>query len=215
MMRRLAAIALAGAACAAPLSAQVSRRVAADLGVGHVRWRSTAAASGPEALSGIAAGGGGALLAGPAALEVSYRQATLTADSGTAPARNLVEGSIRLVIRPVAWLALGGGPRVRAYAATGGTERWTLWEAGARLEGVLIERVARTDLEVWNALAANTNIGGRDGSALGGAVGLTVLLPQAPVWARLSYAIDHAKLADGTRAETTETIALTLGFGGR
>ncbi len=214
MTRGAPAILLACAVSASPLPAQVTRHVAAGLGATQMRLRSTAAGSGTEALSGVAVGGGGQLSAGLAALEASYLQARLTADTGTASARDLVEGSVRLVVRPTRWLALEGGPHIRAYAAPGGTERWVLWEARARVEGALVSRMVWTDLALWRALAAEANVGQGTRTAQGGEVRLTVRLPQAPVWARLSYRIDQAKTGGGERVETLEGIGVSLGVGG-
>lgn len=214
MTRRAPAILLACAVWSPPLAAQVARHVAVGLGATHMRLRNTTAASGTEVSSGVAVGGGGMIHTGHAALEASYLQARLVADTGSASARDLVEGSVQLVVRPTVWLALGGGPHIRAYVTPGGTERWVLWEARARFEGALVSRLVWTDLELWRALAADVNIGSGSRTAQGGEVRLTVRLPQAPVWARLSYRIDQAKNGGGAGIETLEGIGVSLGVGG-
>jgi hypothetical protein len=49
---------------------------------------------------------------------------------------------------------------------------------------------------------------------MGGEAGLTLRLPQSAFWGRLVYAIDRAELKDGSRAETFERLAISVGYGG-
>jgi len=80
-----------------------------------------------------------------------------------------------------------------------------------RAEGSVIGEMVRTHVELWIGLASHTNVTGASASARGGEVGLTLALPRSPVWGRLTYAIDRAAI--GTRVETLEDVALSVGFG--
>jgi hypothetical protein len=211
---RVAALVLAGALATAPLAAQVSRFAGTDAGAYRVRFHS-AWQGGGEALSGFAVGGQTRLVVGHVSLEASYAQGRLTADTGAAAARDLVDGSLALVVRPTHWLALKAGPHLRAYVAPGGTERWVLWEARARGESAIIPGVLQAHVEGWIAVASEVNVAPGAAGAHGGEAGLTLRLAQSPFWARLSYAVDRARMANDARTETVEAVFLGVGFGGR
>ena len=204
-----------GGALAAPASAQLARTVTADLGAASVRSLVSGTAGPAEALTGMAVGGGASLRLGPMVLGGTYLQGRLLPDTGAAAARDLIEAGLTLAVRPVSWLSVGGGALVRGYVQSSGTERWVLGVLRARAEGAILTPVIRTHVELWHAVSADVNVGAETGGAQGGEAGLTLRLPQAPIWGRLTYAIDRASLGDGSRAETLERIAIAVGFGGR
>ena len=214
MSARVAALVLAGALAAQPMAAQGSRFAGSDAGVYRVRFRSTVLGGG-EALSGFAAGALARVAFGRVSVEASYGQGRLTADTGAAAARNLVDGSVAVAVRAAPWLLVMAGPHLRGYVAPGGTERWVFWEARVRGESAIIPGVLLAHVEGWVALASSVNMDPGAAGAHGGEAGLTLRLAQSPFWARLAYAVDNAKLTNGARTETVEAVFLGVGFGGR
>ncbi len=209
---RAVVLALAGAAgAAAPAAAQLQRVV------GVARTRFVAAASGArEQLSGMVASGLARARLGLVTVEVGYAQGRLSADTGTATDRDLVDGSIFLAARPVPWLLVGGGPHARAYAAAaGGTERWLHWEARVRADGAIVPGMLQAYAEGAFALSSTVNVAAGPGGARRAEVGLALHPPQSPVWARLAYAVDRAALKNDLRAETVEMVVLSVGYGAR
>ncbi len=166
-------------------------------------------------MSGVVAGARAQASLGLVSLEASYAQGRLSADTGTAPSRDLVDGSVFLAVRPAPWLALRAGPQLRAYAAPGGTERWVLWEGRIRVEAPIVTGTLLAHVEGWLALSSGVNADPGASGAGGGQAGLTLRLPSSPVWLRLSYAVDQEKMKNNVRTETLEAVALTVGFGGR
>jgi hypothetical protein len=199
---------------ATPAPAQLARRLTADVGAGSLRSVVSDGAGVTGTLSGAAAFGSGAVRLGPVTVVGSYLQGQVTPDTGSGASRDVVEAGLAIAARPVGWLALGGGVLARAYILPSGTERWVWGVLRARAEGSIVAPVIRTHAEVWRAVSTDINIGTGSGSAMGGAAGLTLRLPQAPFWGRLVYAIDRAELSDGTRAETFERLAISVGYGG-
>lgn len=222
MSARIAAVVALCALVAKPLEAQglrdlatrVSRFAGADGGVYRVRFHS-AVQGGGEALSGFAAGWQARFVSGRVSLEASYAQGRLTADTGSAVSRSLVEGSLALAVRATPWLVIKAGPRLRGYVAPGGTERWVFWEARARGESAIIPGVLQAHVAGWVALASSVNVDPGAGGAHGAEAGLTLRLGQSPFFARLGYAVDRAALANDGRTETVEAVSLGVGFGGR
>ncbi len=214
-MRRTLLAALAAAALAAPAHAQLARRVTADVGAGSIRSVVTDGSGASGTLSGAAAFGSGALHVGPVTLIGTYLQGQVTPDTGAGASRDVVEAGLTLAARPVRWLTVGAGVHSRGFILPAGTERWVWSVLRARAEGTIVAPFMRTHAEVWRAVSTDVNIGAGSGSGMGGEAGLTLRLPQAPFWGRLVYAIDRAELSDGTRAETFERLALSVGYGGR
>jgi hypothetical protein len=207
-----AALVLAALLAPAPLAAQVERRAGFEALVTRTHFASSGP-GGAEAMSGIVAGGRARLALGPLALSASYDQGRLLADSGSAAPRDLVDGAVMLGVRPVPWLTVGAGPHLRAYTNAGGTERWVLWQARVGAEAPLIPGAVDAEAGVWVAagITANTTPGASD--ARGADAGLTVHLPRSPLWARLAYTVDRARLQQGARTETLESVVLSAGFG--
>jgi hypothetical protein len=202
---------------ARPLAAQLPRiqqYLGGELGISRPRFQS-ASPGGGEKLSGLVVGGSVHVTLRPVSLELSYSQGRLTADTGNAAARDLVEGSLLLTGRPLNWLALKVGPHLRAYAAPGGTERWVLWEARARADAPILEGKWLVYGELWVAVASSVNVDPGSGGARGAEAGLTVRVPQTPLWARLAYVVDQSRFKNGTRTESVQSVVLALGLSAR
>ena len=100
---------------------------------------------GATEFSGAAFGGEGTLSLGRFRLDLSYLQGRLDPDTGSARARDLVEGAVLLGVRPVEWLTVSAGPHARAYAASGQTQRWLFWELRVRAATPFIGSAVRED----------------------------------------------------------------------
>jgi hypothetical protein len=199
---------------ARPLAGQLPRYLGADLGISRPQFQS-ASPGGGERLSGLVVGGRVRLVLRPVSLDLSYSQGRLTADTGSAAARDLVEGSLFLTARPLPWLALKVGPHLRAYAAPGGTERWVLWEVRAHADAPIVEGEWLAYAEAWVAAASTVNVSPGAAGAHGAEAGLTVRLPRSPLWGRLAYVVDQARLANDARTESLQAVVLSVGVGGR
>lgn len=197
-----------------PLAAQVQRYLGFDLQISRPRFQSTSPGGG-EMLSGLVAGGRLRVVLRPLSLDLSYSQGRLTADTGGAAARDIVEGSLLVAARPVPWLALKAGPHLRAFAAPGGTERWVLWEGRAHADAPIVPGEWLAYFEAWVAVASSVNVDPGASGAHGAEAGFTVKVPQSPVWGRLAYIVDQARLKNGARSETLQTVVLSIGIGER
>jgi hypothetical protein len=213
-MRRVPAVLLIACSfAAAPLAAQVLRRLELGATVHTTRFRTSAPSAG-EALSGVAGGAEARLTTGRFSLKVWYLQGRLAADTGIATPTDLVDGGVMASVRPVPWAWFAAGPHLRAYVVPAFTERWMFWEARGGVDGVVIDGKVRGHLELWTALSA-TGAGGQSGrSARGGEAGLTGHLPGSPLWLRVTYAIDRVGLPGGG-VEALDGAAVTVGYGGR
>lgn len=195
---------------ASGLAAQGVHLAASALGV-EVRVRSAVPRS-AEQVSGVVAGGEGALSVGPWRVEVEYWQGTLRPDAAGVPPRDAVEGKALLSVQPVGWFALKAGPHVRSYAIGGVTQRWVLWEGRARAEGLLVVPAVRGYVELWRAFSADVNVPESFDHAQGGEVGMRLRPARGPLHARIAYRIEHAGFGGGTRVETVEQFVLGLGL---
>jgi len=209
-----ARLALAGLLVAAPLQAQLTRYLSAGLDAGSVKLQTAPISGTAEVLSGVVIGGSGSLSFRIVSLHGSYSEGNLTADSGNAASRDLVDGTLMLAIRPVRWLALRAGKHLRSYIGTSGTRRLETWEAGLRVEGPLVGDQVRAHVDAFRSLSASVNVGAALSHLQGGSAGVTFHLPRAPVWGRITYRIDQAETTDGG-TETLDGIILAIGFGGR
>jgi hypothetical protein len=212
LIGRIAAVVLACTLPAGALGAQGLRNLSLDAGVSRMRFHS-AASGGGEALSGIAALGRARFFVGQFSIETSYSEGRLVPDTGAA--RYLVDGSVFLAGRPVSWLALRAGPHLRAYVTPGVTERWVMWEAHARVDRPIIAGMLDAHVEAWLALSSTVNVDPGALGARGGQAGLILRLWQSPLWARLTYVVDQAKLKSNARTETVESVLFAIGLGGR
>ena len=201
---------------ARPLAAQLHDRLGVDVGLARPRFTATSP-TGTEQLSGLFAHARVRVRLQPVSVDVSYAQGRVSADAGSAAARTFVDGSVFAVYRPptVSWLTLRAGPHLRAYSAPGGTERWVLWELHAHGEMPIVADELTTYAEGWIAPAASVNLDAGAAGAKGAEVGVMLHLPRSPLWARLSFVADQAKLKGGARTEALQTVVASVGFGGR
>lgn len=191
---------------AAPLcgqSVEVGARVDA------VRLLPETDALGIGVFTGVAGGGEARVGFGPAGLEISYVQGTLTDDS-TGTSRDVVEGEVFLGASPRPWLRFAGGPHVRSYVTPAGRLRWVFWEVHARAATDLLPAVLATHLEGWWTAGGSVTGGEKLG---GGGVegGLTLRLPSAPLWLRGTYRIERATVGAGASAESLERLTVAAG----
>lgn len=197
-----------------PLQAQQPRPLTWDLGLSWPQFQS-ASAGGAERLSGLVAGGRLRFTVLPLSLDLSYSQGRLTAHSVGTASRDIVEGSLLLGGRPLPWLSLKAGPHLRAFPAPGGTERWVLWEGRAHADAPMLGDEWLAYGELWVAVASSVNVSPGAGGARGAEAGLSLRLPQSPLWARLAYVVDQASFKGGARTESLQSVVLTIGLHGR
>jgi len=206
----LALIALA--LVAAPAQGQLSRNAAAGLGVSSTRL--TAVTSlGTARFSGLTLGGTARIGRGLVALEGAYRQGNLTADSGAAVDQDFAEGRLMLVVRPISWLTVLGGPHAVAFIGPGGTERWMFYEVRGRAESIVVNPAVSTHVELWAGLGGSVNVGTGSPSARGGEAGLTVRFPRSPLWGRLVYGMSRASQSGAANVRTVEDLRVSIGVG--
>ncbi len=187
------------ALCAGSLAAQ-SVAWSAGASVVGVRAQSEGSRSTGTVLAGLASARFGRF-----EVEGRYLQ-------GSLQARDLVQGQLAVRYDATSWLAARTEARARAYVAPAGTERWVTWLVGLRVEAPLVSSTVRGDAGLWRALVLSANVGSSDGpSGRGGEAGLTVQLPNRPMWLRLAYAIDQSAIAGAARRETLEEFTLTVG----
>jgi hypothetical protein len=199
---------------ALPLSLAAQRpRIGATLYGSALEARSVLPGAG-EALSGNAFGGEGRVLWRRLTVAVGYGQGSLDPDTAGPAARDYVEGYALLGGRVLSWLELRAGPHARAYVTPAGTQRWLFWELRARFDAPVVTDWIRGHAELWGVVSGSVNVAESFGSARGGTAGVTARLGGTPLWARLQYGIDEARLANGTRRETVEALTLALGVGG-
>ena len=176
-----------------------------------MRVRTTIGAN-EETLSGAVMGVEGRVQRWGVALEFAYAQGRVDPDSGTTVARDVVEGRLLVGNRPWRGLSLKAGPHIRSYVTTSGTQRWFFWEARLRGERTIVGTV-QVYGEVWRVLSGDVNVLEPFTGGQGGEVGMLVTLPRSPVWGRLAYGIEHAKLGGGARLETVEGLSVAVGYG--
>jgi hypothetical protein len=168
-----------------------------------------------ESQSGPIFGGEAGLGLGPVTLDAGYVEGRLQpGSSGTPKGRDLVEARIFVSARPVPWLTLSAGPRVRAFVTDSATERWVLWQVRARAQNALGSTPLQTYIELWRALSARVNLPEPVDHVQGGEAGVVLRPPRTAVWFRLGYRVDGARLGSGIRSETVEAISLAVGVGG-
>ncbi len=214
MSGRVAALALLGVVAGRPLAAQDARHVEANAEVARVRFQSATAGAGQE-LSGFAFGARARVFVGIVSLDASYRQGRLSADTGSASARDLAEGSVFLSVKPATWVLLQAGPQLRAYVTPGGTERWVMWEGRTFVEGPIVAGVLSAGAGGWVSLASQVNTNPGASGARGGEVRMTLRPPHWPLVFRLSYTADQGQLRNGAGTETLEAVVVSVGIGGR
>ena len=210
---RTALVLLVLAGMTAGLTAQ-TLRPALGTSVVLARVRSEMPA-GTDQFTGTTLGGEGGLSFGPLVLRFDYAQGIVSPVGGTAAARDLIEGGVRIGVRPIRWLTLSGGPHARAYVFEGRSLRWVFWEVRGRTEAAFIGSAVTGYLEAWRAVSADVNVPEAFDHADGGEAGIVLQLSRVPLQARLAYRIDHAVLGGGSRLETVEGVVVGLSLARR
>jgi hypothetical protein len=141
-----------------------------------------------------------------------YAQGNLGAEGGSV-SEDLVEGGLTLAVRPVPQLSLGIGPHARSYVTDVSTERWTFWEARARLETDLVGTSVRSSLEGWFALSGGVSTALPFGNGRGIEGGVRVRVASTPAWVRLAYRVDRGTLSNDLRVDTVEQLFIQVGIG--
>ena len=183
-------------------------------GAGSVRSRATLGTT-TTSFSGAMIGGEGHAGIGRVSVEVAYLQGTLNPDSGSAESRDYVEGDFLLSVVTLPGVTLRVGPHARAYISSGGTQRWLFWTGRVRGERTLIAPAVSGFVEGWLAFSGDVNVSEAFDNARGAVVGLSVRLPGAPFYGKLSYGIERARMGGGARLETVEGLSVIVGFGRR
>lgn len=143
-------------------------------------------------------------------IEGHYAEGALTPEGLAAgEPEDLVEASLLARVRLLNWLAVGGGPHLRAFVTPSGTARWSRVEANARFDGELIAGVAQLRIDAWYAVGTEVNVQGGGDGALGGEVGLTIRIPRTPTSLQVSYLADRASFTNGG-AEFVEGLRVAL-----
>lgn len=171
-----------------------------------------------ERLTGVTRGFEGRAVLWRFLIEVRYLEGSLDAATGDTE-RDIVEGEAFVGFRPVSWLTLKAGRRVRNYSTIDINERWDFWEVRLRAEVALFLPTTRSFalhsyLEGWRALSADVNVPASVDNGGGGEGGMMLRLTRIPIWSRIGYRIDRANLGDGTRRETVQQLIFALGIGG-
>lgn len=132
---------------------------------------------------------------------------------GSLGSRDLVEGAAALRFVATPWLVLHTGPHVRRYETSlgSGAERWAWWQVGARGEAPIVGRV-RGHAMLWQGLGLSVNVPPGSGTARGGEIGATILMPGlGPFRVGIAYSFDHASVQGASRSETVGALILTAG----
>ncbi|OLC34364.1 MAG: hypothetical protein AUH81_12445 [Candidatus Rokubacteria bacterium 13_1_40CM_4_69_5] len=209
-------VAAAGLSLLGPaLGAQQRVRVTA-WGDGAIVRLGTQILGARESQSGPIFGGEAGLGLGPVTLGAGYLEGRLQpGSSGTPKGRDLVEARIFVSARPVPWLTLSAGPRVRAFVTDSATERWVLWQVRARAQNALASTPLQTYIELWRALSARVNLPEPVDHVQGGEAGVVLRPRGSAVWLRLGYRVDGAQLGGGSRSESVEAVSFAVGIGPR
>ena len=143
-------------------------------------------------------------------VEGYYAQGGLTSETGAAT-RDFVEGRLLAGYRVLTPLTLKAGPHARSYVLGSGTRRRLFWELRASVETPVAGSFAIARLDLWAALAGQSNISEQVDHARGGEAALAIHIPRSPIWAKLGYRVERAQLDSGTRADTVEGLIFALG----
>lgn len=213
-MRRLISTAcLAILTALAPAPAVAQNPVGFSLGgrFAAVRVDGTPAASAAE-LTGPSVGFDGELRVLVFTLEAQYQHAALTATGSGAP-HTMLEGNAMAGVRPMRWIHLSAGPRVRDHLLPEGRHRTLQWEARLQVETVLIPDYGRAVVNGWRALYGELNSRPQSfASGRGGQAFFELTAPPIPGSLRVGYRMDRSTFGDG-RVETLEQLFVTAGFG--
>jgi hypothetical protein len=180
-----------------------------------IRLQNRFATGALQDLSGVAFGASGGVGRGPVALALGYWQGRVDADTGGTQQQDVIDGYALLVVHAQPWLGVKLGAEARSYVTPAGTQRWVFWQVRLRAERTIVDPSARGHIEIWRALSTEVNTTGTVDRAQGGEVGLTLLRALGPAWVRIAYGIDDTRLIGSAQRQTLETLAFSIGYGGR
>ena len=216
MTRRLVVAAVCVAALGGrALGAQTANWLAVGASTNRIRLQSRFATGASLDVSGRAFGASGDIRHGPVAVALGYWQGRVDADPAGTQQQDVIDGYALLVVHAQPWLGVKVGAEARSYVTPAGTERWVFWQVRLRAERTIVDPTVRGHVEIWRALSTEVNTKGTVDRAQGGEVGLTLLRALGPLWLRLAYGIDDARLIESERRQTLETLAFSVGYGGR
>lgn len=211
-MRRPLALALV---LAAPAAAAAQAPLGFTLGAG-ASWERARTQPGAgenhELLSGATIAGEGTLRRGRLLLRLRYAQGRLSADTGTAFGRRLVEGEALLGVEALPWLTVWAGPHARTYTTSVSRQRWWFWELRGRGRGTLIADRLACWIEAGVAVGASIQVKKPFDRQAAGEAGLLVRVAAPDVWGRLGYRIEQSRLDGGRRLETVEAVSFGVLF---
>src|SRR5688572_29682569 len=157
--RRIIVVAALGVAALAParaIEAQPLAGLSATLEIAPTRVARTTTTS--RILSGPVLGAQGRIAFNKVEIEGRYGEGSLSPTEGTTGlAEDMVEGSAMVWYKPLPWVAVGGGPQMRAFISASGTSHWTRFDIRARANQDLIPGLAIAYLEGWVSVAATAN----------------------------------------------------------
>lgn len=177
------------------------------VGLGAVAYGVTALA-GParETMRGAGLAASLAAASGPFALQLEYREASL--DGG--PGHVVVDAEAMAGIRPIRWLAVSAGPRVRALVTDSGRDRWVLWQARLDAAGVLVRDRLDAFAGTWGVAYGSASSGAALSGGWGAELGVAARLPLRGARLRLGYRVDQAAAQGGPGRVTSGAASLLL-----
>lgn len=178
-------------------------------------WTHTAVGPSTQSLSGWTFGGDGSVGWRRLSLYLGYWQGSVNPDSAGASSRDVVEGYALLAGHITPWLELKAGPHVWTYTSNAGSQRWALFEGRLHAEGGLIGKTVATYFELWTALSGSVNAVQEFGSGVGGQGGLIYHDRRLPLWGRLGYSVEQARLSGDAWKETVQRVILGVGYAWR
>ena len=210
-MNRWLAVICGAALCVPALASRLGAQSPWDVAFGATGAHEIARSRGAtrERLSGMVFSGEVLATRRPFVARLRYGQGSVTNDSAE---RVVVEGEALLGYQARPWLTFWFGPHARTFVVTGLSDRrWLLWSGRVTARGSLFPGRLESFVELWQGLTGSLSRPAE--SVTGGGVegGLELRLPSRPVWARLAYRIEQARV-EGGRRETVEAVTLAVGY---
>lgn len=161
--------------------------------------------------SGVTIGGGIEVRLGRLRLDLRYLEGGLGSNQDI-PDQDIVEGEVLLGMAPLSWLVLKGGPHIRSYVTSQGTQRWVFWEGRAAATAKLGSPSLLSYLEVWHVFGSDVDAVEEYDSGNGLEGGIRLTLNRLPFWGKLAYRVDHSSLGGGAKTDTVEQLVFALGW---
>jgi hypothetical protein len=166
--------------------------------------------TGTQRLTGTSLTGDGRLSFWKLVLDVRYLEGELSDDASDIT-RRLIEAEALIGVRPIPWVALMFGPRVRKIATGPDSESSVFWTVRAQAEAALLEPFLFSYVGIWQMLFGNADNGSFD-NGQGAEAGLVLKMESVPIWARFGYRIDRASFQNIARDETTQHLVVVVGL---